>query len=194
MTTRDDLKSTAATALVAALVWGCGPPEIMPATPPGIQLTRVTVAEGEAAEALGEAAALGTVQQPTAAPAAGMESPPTMLNQPATKPSGLVYETLREGIGVGIKPGQSGEIHYEGKLENGKVFDSSRERNEALPFTGLGSGGLIKGMEEGIAGMKVGERRKLTIPSALAYGPQGQPPAIPPNATLIFEVDLVKIK
>ncbi|KAK9511399.1 hypothetical protein O3M35_000063 [Rhynocoris fuscipes] len=84
-------------------------------------------------------------------------------------------------------------MHYTGKLEDGTVFDSSLDRNQPLTFT-LGSGQVIKGWDQGLMGMCVGEKRKLIIPSELGYGSRGSPPKIPGDATLIFEVELIKIE
>jgi FKBP-type peptidyl-prolyl cis-trans isomerase FkpA len=89
--------------------------------------------------------------------------------------------------------GDTVEVHYTGWLTNGTKFDSSRDRGEPFPFT-LGTSRVIQGWHEGVAGMKVGGKRKLLIPPALAYGAEGRPPVIPPNAELIFEVELLKIK
>ena len=95
------------------------------------------------------------------------------------------------GTGVAAKSGDVVEVHYTGKLTDGTVFDSSVPRNTPFKFT-IGAGQVIKGWDEGIPGMKVGGKRILTIPSTLAYGAEGQGP-IPPNSTLIFEVQLLKI-
>ena len=97
-------------------------------------------------------------------------------------------------IGAGAQPaeGDTVRVHYTGMLEDGTVFDSSVERGEPIEFP-LGAGFVIPGWDIGVAEMHVGEKSILTIPSALAYGPQGSPPSIPPNATLIFEVELVEI-
>jgi FKBP-type peptidyl-prolyl cis-trans isomerase len=97
------------------------------------------------------------------------------------------------GTGKEVKIGDTAVVHYRGMLQNGKEFDSSYKRNEPFSVT-LGTGQVIKGWEEGIPGMKIGGKRKLTIPPSLGYGEQGAPPSIPPNATLIFEVELVDIK
>lgn len=101
-------------------------------------------------------------------------------------------EVLEEGDGPQPAEGDTVRVHYTGTLEDGTVFDSSVERGEPIEFP-LGQGFVIPGWEIGIAEMHVGEKAILTIPSALAYGPQGSPPSIPPNATLIFEVELVEI-
>lgn len=105
----------------------------------------------------------------------------------------LSIEILKEGIGVAAQNGNSVSVHYTGTLENGTKFDSSLDRGQPFGFT-LGAGQVIKGWDLGVLGMKVGEKRKLTIPPELAYGPQGVPGAIPPNATLIFEVELLGFK
>ncbi len=101
----------------------------------------------------------------------------------------LKIAVLKEGSGPGAANGQTVHVHYTGKLTNGKVFDSSIGKNP-LTVT-LGAGQVIQGWDIGILGMKVGEKRELTIPPALGYGAQGFPGVIPPNATLIFEVELV---
>ncbi len=105
----------------------------------------------------------------------------------------LVIEILRPGSGDEAKPGDNVTVHYVGTLTDGKKFDSSRDRGEGFSFP-LGGGRVIKGWDQGVAGMKVGELRKLTIPPHLAYGDKGFPGAIPPNSTLIFEVELLAVK
>lgn len=110
-----------------------------------------------------------------------------------TTPSGLKYEDLTICEGRKAKVGDTVSVHYLGTLENGTKFDSSFDRNQPFPFQ-LGAGGVIKGWDEGVAGMAVGSKRRLTIPSDLGYGPQGNPPVIPPNATLIFVVQVMDIK
>jgi peptidylprolyl isomerase len=108
--------------------------------------------------------------------------------------NGMKIETTKEGTGVAIKNGQTAEMLYTGKLDNGSVFDSTASRgNQPFSFT-LGVGQVIKGWDEGVLGMKVGEERTLIIPADLAYGAHGFPPVIPANATLTFDVTLVGIK
>jgi FKBP-type peptidyl-prolyl cis-trans isomerase FkpA len=105
---------------------------------------------------------------------------------------GLVKEDLVVGRGATAEAGQDIVVHYVGWLSGGKQFDSSRARRDPLDFS-LGAGDVIKGWDEGIEGMKVGGKRKLTIPPALAYGDHGLAGVIPPQATLVFEVELLEV-
>jgi FKBP-type peptidyl-prolyl cis-trans isomerase FkpA len=109
-----------------------------------------------------------------------------------TTASGLQYEDVQEGTGTAAKAGDSVSVHYTGWLTNGEKFDSSHDRRSPFSFK-LGAGKVIKGWDEGVAGMKPGGKRKLTIPAALGYGARGAGGVIPPNAELIFEVELLKI-
>ena len=107
--------------------------------------------------------------------------------------SGLKYIDQKLGKGEVAKAGDVVEVHYTGRLTDGKKFDSSLDRNEPFKFK-LGAGMVIKGWDEGIQGMRVGGKRKLIIPPDLAYGKRGAGNAIPPDAELTFEVELLKIK
>lgn len=120
------------------------------------------------------------------------------VNGMITTDSGLQYRDIAVGTGAVAEPGNTVHVHYTGWLQNadgsrGRKFDSSRDRGEPLSFP-LGEGRVIKGWDEGVRGMKEGGQRRLVIPSALAYGARGAGGSIPPNSTLIFEVELVKAK
>ncbi len=110
-----------------------------------------------------------------------------------TTNSGLQYEDLKVGTGVSPQNGQKVQVHYTGWLTNGKKFDSSVDRGQPFEFT-IGRHQVIQGWDEGVLSMKVGGNRKLTIPPDLGYGPGGMPPVIPPNSTLIFEVELLGVR
>ena len=158
----------------------------MPVVPPGAQVVRVppTGIEGTAAGP-GRAGLAGGrgPDQGGGGGGGGSGGPPalpTAKGETKTTPSGVKYETLKEGTGPEAKAGQKIRIHYTGTLENGKMFDSSRDRGQPFPIT-IGTGQVIKGWDEAVPGMKVGERRRLTIPSQAAYGVQGQPPRSRPT-------------
>lgn len=105
----------------------------------------------------------------------------------------LIVEDIAVGEGAQAQAGQKVSVHYTGWLENGSKFDSSKDRNEPFEFP-LGRGYVIPGWDQGVAGMKVGGSRKLTIPPHLGYGASGAGGVIPPNATLIFEVELLAVR
>jgi FKBP-type peptidyl-prolyl cis-trans isomerase len=107
--------------------------------------------------------------------------------------SGLQYIDVKVGDGAEAKKGDKVSVHYTGTLKDGKKFDSSKDRGEPFEFP-LGAGRVIKGWDEGVAGMKVGGIRKLIIPPDLGYGERGAGGVIPPNAELHFEVELLKVK
>ncbi|HEY5037764.1 MAG TPA: FKBP-type peptidyl-prolyl cis-trans isomerase [bacterium] len=117
----------------------------------------------------------------------------TLTTQVVTTASGLQYQVLKDGTGAVAKAGQMVSVHYTGWLTDGKKFDSSVDRGQPFQFS-LGAGQVIKGWDEGVAGMKVGEKRKLTIPSNLGYGAGGAGGVIPGNATLVFDVELLGIQ
>jgi len=107
--------------------------------------------------------------------------------------SALNIEELALGEGAEATAGQNVTVHYTGWLTNGTKFDSSLDRNEPFTFK-LAAGQVIKGWDQGVAGMKVGGKRKLTIPAELGYGARGAGSAIPPNATLVFDVELLSVR
>jgi FKBP-type peptidyl-prolyl cis-trans isomerase FkpA len=108
----------------------------------------------------------------------------------STTASGLVIEEITVGTGAEAAAGQRVTVHYTGWLTDGRKFDSSKDRDDPFVFP-LGAGRVIKGWDEGVQGMKVGGTRKLTIPPALGYGARGAGGVIPPDATLVFEVELL---
>jgi peptidylprolyl isomerase len=129
----------------------------------------------------------------TTAEAPAMKTKPKVSVPSGAPPAQLEIKELEEGTGVEAKSGDQVTVQYVGvNYKNGKEFDSSWSRNEPFPFT-LGAGEVIPGWDQGVEGMKVGGRRELIIPPELGYGESGYPPAIPPNETLVFVIDLLKI-
>ena len=138
---------------------------------------------------LGVASGCGNAEKPTTP---STSSPAKVNGQPTTTPSGLQYWEIVVGTGPAAVAGNVVKVHYTGWLTTGEKFDSSRDRG--VPFTfPLGAGQVIKGWDEGLLGMQVGDKRKLTIPPDLAYGAEAKGP-IPANSTLVFDVELVGLK
>jgi FKBP-type peptidyl-prolyl cis-trans isomerase len=182
------------TGFALLISFGCEDPgPIVPIAPPGANIPRVSP-DTSPAEATGEAVPeSGGVPASVAAAAAYKPAPPTAIGETKTTERGVKYETLREGNGPELKRGQRASFHYVGKLaSDDTVFDESRSKDKPLS-TRIGGDPLIQGWEEALPGMRVGETRKLTVPPELGYGEAGRPPKIPPNATLIFEVELLNI-
>jgi FKBP-type peptidyl-prolyl cis-trans isomerase FkpA len=139
--------------------------------------------------------AVASGSKTAAAPSAPPFLKPVSLRQllgEAEEETGLKFQDLVTGIGPSIKMGDEARVHYTGRFVDGKEFDSSRNRGKPLEFT-MGKGMVVPGFERGIVGMRTGGVRRITVPPHLGYGERGSPPAIPPNATLVFEVELVEI-
>jgi len=154
---------------------------------------------------LQSAAACGPAEQdpPETAQPTEEAAPPANAGRPLAEPveiePGLTMRTLNEGSGGTATPGQTAVVHYTGWLydenaadKRGTKFDSSVDRGQHFEFP-LGAGAVIAGWDRGVAGMKVGEVRELTIAPELAYGERGRPPVIPPSSTLVFEVELADV-
>ena len=175
------------------LVSGCADPLVVPVVMPGSKPITV-VSESDAAQAIGEAGQSGTIQVPTSSlDISILPATPTKPGETATTATVLAYTTLKEGTGPAITAGQTAIVHYEGMLDNGSKFDSSRDRGKPFTFQ-IGAGQVIRGWEVGVAGMLVGETRRLMIPPELGYGAKGSPPVIPPNSKLVFEVELLGVQ
>jgi FKBP-type peptidyl-prolyl cis-trans isomerase FkpA len=121
-------------------------------------------------------------------------SPTKVTGKPKMMLGGLEYWDIKDGTGPAAKNGQTVTVHYTGWLTNGKKFDSSLDRGQPFTVQPLGSAPVIKGWNEGLVGMKVGGKRQLRIPPELAYGDRGAGGVIPPNATLIFDIEVVTIQ
>lgn len=178
----------AATALIA----GCGSSSESSSIVPGNEsdVSSVPHVKGETTPAAAATPTTSTVKTPTSGP---LSTKPAVTPPSGPAPTKLETKELIKGTGPEAKAGDSVTVNYVGVLyHGGKEFDSSWKRSEPFTFT-LGQGQVIKGWDQGVAGMKVGGRRELIIPAELAYGKNGSPPTIPPNAPLVFVVDLLGV-
>ena len=183
-----------ATLATAALIAGCGSS--------GSSSTITVGNENKEDDSLAKSSAAATTPTattPTATTAAKTPTSGPLAKEPTVSipagaaPATLVTKEIVKGTGAEAKAGQSVTVNYVGELfHGGKVFDASWKRNEPFTFT-LGQGAVIKGWDQGVAGMKVGGRRELIIPASLAYGSKGAGSSIPPNAPLVFVVDLLGV-
>jgi len=175
------------------LAVACGPPpRNVPVLPPGIDAaSQYKTVEGDEAQAIGEPSG-STGETPKAVVKEPDEAPPIGDVAARTTPTGLKIQVLSPGQGdVVASPGKKVTVHYTGWVEGGKKFDSSRERTTPWQFT-LGQGDVIKGWDEGVAGMTLHERRRLTIPPVLGYGSKEQR-KIPANSTLVFDIEFLGV-
>ncbi len=178
---------------LALILVGCDAPEdIVPTSPPGTVLPRTAPDANDPAQAKGEAAVL-TPKAPGDSGKGAAYTPalPTAKGETKTTKNGVKYETLKPATGDELKPGRVAVFNYVGTLENGTIFDSSKERGQPLKVA-IGTGQLIKGWEEGLPGMRVGETRKLWVPAKMGYGDVDKP-KIPARSNLIFEVELLQV-
>ena len=158
-----------------------------PKTPPA-----PATAPAAQAQPAAPAAQPATAPAPAAAQPAAVAAKEATPMEMVTTPSGLKYQEIVVGTGAQPQVGQTVVVHYTGWLTDGKKFDSSVDRGQPFKFV-LGRGMVIKGWDEGLSTMKVGGKRKLTIPPELGYGPRGAGGVIPPNATLVFDVELIDV-
>jgi peptidylprolyl isomerase len=179
--------------LSAAMIAGCGSSESS-SIAPGKENPNATAEaakqETSVSTTASSTSAASTVKTPTSGP---LSKEPTVTPPSGAAPTKLVTKEIIKGTGPVATAGETVTVNYVGVLyHGGKIFDASWNRKEPFSFT-LGKGQVIKGWDEGVAGMHVGGRRELIIPSALAYGTRGSPPTIPANAPLIFVVDLLGV-
>jgi peptidylprolyl isomerase len=171
-------------ALVLVLAGACGGQD---APPPADEPPAAAAAPTQTCATPAPGAAAGLTVAQEYAPALGVD-----LAQMTRTDSGLCYQDVQEGTGEVAAAGDNVQVHYTGWLPDGSKFDSSVDRGTPLPLR-IGMGEVIRGWDEGIVGLRQGAKRKLVIPPDLAYGPGGSPPVIPPNATLVFDVELVQV-
>jgi FKBP-type peptidyl-prolyl cis-trans isomerase len=173
-------------------ILGCGSPDMTAALPPGAEPQAPQLPDDQKAVALGEAAGMGSVQPPTAPIVEIKPAEPTNQGERKVTESKLEYETLKPGDGEQATSGKLVTVHYVGTFTDGREFESSQKSGTPYSFR-IGADNVIKGWHQGIAGMRVGEVRKLIIPPELAYGDTGKGD-VPPNSTLVFEIELLSVK
>jgi peptidylprolyl isomerase len=176
------------TLAVAILIAGCGSSDSST-----IGINNQNTADEALAKATATSSSTATSATATTPTSGPLSTEPQVTPPTGPAPSKLVIKELIVGTGPEAKAGQSVTVNYVGVLyKGGKEFDASWKRKEPFVFT-LGKGQVISGWDQGVAGMKVGGRRELIIPASLAYGANGSPPTIPPNAALVFVIDLLGV-
>ena len=204
---KSTLMLTAAAIALALATAGCKHETENPSTPPQTTPPPVTAPATNPPATPGATSTTAPTGQPAAT--APVKMPPPTGAQSATQPTtppkkveaakpakipGLIIKDLKVGTGEEAVAGKTVTVNYTGKLTNGTVFDSSLKPGRTPFVFTLGGGQVIKGWDLGVAGMKVGGKRQLTISPELGYGSAGMPPVIPPNATLVFEVELLGVQ
>ena len=162
----------------------------------GAACSKLTEPPKQEAIQIEPASSADTTSAKTPPPASASAAPAETAKPAETPPptnEKLETKDLVVGKGKEAKTGDTVKVHYVGTLTDGKEFDSSKKHNQPFEFE-LGAGRVIKGWDQGVAGMKIGGKRKLTVPPSLGYGARGFPPVIPPNSTLVFEVELLEVK
>jgi len=187
MLARRRILAPALTSIVAlsAIAVACGDAEA-----PAKQTPTAAASTASTATAAAKTAATPSAADAQAASTGNVPGIPQLSGTVQQTASGLRYLDEVVGTGATVQKGQNASVHYTGWLTTGHKFDSSRDRGQPFTF-GVGAGRVIAGWDEGVAGMKVGGKRRLILPPALGYGAQGAPGAIPPNATLIFDVEVL---
>jgi FKBP-type peptidyl-prolyl cis-trans isomerase len=182
---------TALVGLSLSLAWGCGQPDIIPATPPGVELPRIELTESEQAVANGEGGMPGAESKSRGGALVEADNPPTEPGKFGFVLSGMKYTTVKPGTGKAAKTGQKVTIDFVATVVGGKEFENTRKKGAPVTFVLGAADTPIKGWNEGVAGMLIGEVRKVVLPPQLAYGTAGNQ-FVPPSTSVEFEIELLR--